>query len=312
MGSRSTAVPLILSLAVLAAACAQPPTERVDAAKQRLEAVAAEAAVYAPGAYKAAQDAAAQLDAELAAQEGRFAPSYERTGELAAALEAALDKVQPAIAAEQDRLRTETGRLVADAKRGLADAQQALEGTPGPQIPEERRAAWRSEAAGVETSLGEVDKLLAGGQLTEARRRAEAAAKAAMQVTTAVAEAQREIQAAREAAAERAARGDVTIPRAVLVDGQPLGAGEYSLRLGEEVRAPSGATQRWVEFVRSGSVAGRALAVAISDAEIREVAESPAPRNEVRVDSLRGGEYVRVWLNRGGTNYLLHLPPQSR
>jgi hypothetical protein len=24
---------------------------------------------------------------------------------------------------------------------------------------------------------------------------------------------------------------------------------------------------------------------------------------------LKGDEYLRVWINRGGVNYLLHLPP---
>jgi hypothetical protein len=32
------------------------------------------------------------------------------------------------------------------------------------------------------------------------------------------------------------------------------------------------------------------------------------PRNEVRVDHLKGGEYIRVWLNRQGVNYLIHMP----
>ena len=31
-------------------------------------------------------------------------------------------------------------------------------------------------------------------------------------------------------------------------------------------------------------------------------------RNGVRVDMLKGNDYVRVWINRGGNNYLINLP----
>jgi hypothetical protein len=27
------------------------------------------------------------------------------------------------------------------------------------------------------------------------------------------------------------------------------------------------------------------------------------------VEALKGGDYIRVWINRGGHNYLVHLPP---
>ena len=79
----------------------------------------------------------------------------------------------------------------------------------------------------------------------------------------------------------------------------------YLLRLAEDAADAAG---RWVEFVREDEVAGRGLAVVIADADINEVEKSPGPRNEARVMELREGEYVRVWLNRDGVNYLLHLP----
>jgi len=31
----------------------------------------------------------------------------------------------------------------------------------------------------------------------------------------------------------------------------------------------------------------------------------------VRVDMLKGNDYVRVWINRAGTNYIIHLPPAA-
>lgn len=68
-------------------------------------------------------------------------------------------------------------------------------------------------------------------------------------------------------------------------------------------------SERWVEFVKNGGVAAREVATVISDADIAQIAEvTPPARNQARVDALKGGEYVRVWLNREGTHFLVNLP----
>jgi len=185
MGSRLSAALFCCSLAVWATGCAQPPTERVTAAKKGLEAVAADATAYAPAAYKAAQDAAAQLDAELAQQAKGYFPSYDRTGQLTAALEEAVAKIPAAVDAGKGRLRTETTQMIADTRTALAGAQTSMEAMNARQLPADQRSAWQTESARVDTSLAEVDKLLAAGQLAEAKRQAEVAQKAAAQVTTA-------------------------------------------------------------------------------------------------------------------------------
>ncbi len=312
MRSRLSATLLTMSVAIGAASCAQPPTTRVDAAKAELQQLPAEAATYAAGALKAAQDAAAQLDAELAARAGDYFPSYDRAGQLAAALEEATAKVAPAIVEGKQRARTETARMVTDTRRALTEAGQTIEAMTARHASADQRKEWQAAAAAATTTLDDADKLLASGDLPAARRQAEAAGKAAAPVTSAVAAIQVEIEAARQAAAEQAAQGDVTLERNVLADGQRLAAGSYMLRLGDEVKTPAGGTERWVEFTRSGKVAGRALAVMVPDAEIRQVAKSAGPRDGARVELLKGGEYYRVWLNRGGVNYLIHLPPPAR
>lgn len=299
-----TKVLVAVASALLAWGCSQPPP-RAAAARAALDAIAAEAKTYAPDKYKAAAELASQLDAELRAQAGRFAAfrSYDRAGELAASLEAATGEVRRAIADERERLRKESDRTIADAKAALADARQLLEKIPAGQMPKDREPAWRTDLAQAETSLERTNRLLAGDQLGDAL-------KSAKEVSTAVAELQAELQKAREDAAARVARGEVTIPRAVLVDGKPLAAGTYRLRLAREgppLPGETGGAGRWVEFLRNGTVAGRGLAVVIPDAEIGKVAKSPPPRNAARVDWLRGGEYLRVWLNRNGMNYLVHM-----
>ena len=303
---RLAAVLLGASLAVWTAGCAQPPTAEVDAAKAKVQAIAAEAAAFAPDAYKAAQDAVAQLDAETRAQAEKFAltRSYARVSELAAAAGTAADRAQQAANTEKERLRTEAGRVATDAKRALADATALLEKAPRTEVE-----ALKANVAAAETSLGEVDSLLSAGQLKEAHQKAETARQAVSQISNTIQEA----EAAAAAEAEQRSPDRTVVPRAVLADGNRLPAGTYSLRVTSEqapaVEGQPAATGRWIEFLRDGKVAGRALAVVLTTAEVREVAKTPGPgRNEVRVELLKDNDYIRVWLNQGGANYLIHMP----
>ena len=106
---------------------------------------------------------------------------------------------------------------------------------------------------------------------------------------------------------------NVRVPQAVLADGKPLAAGVYEVRITTDRPAPavgqSAAGECWVEFLKEGSVAGREVASVIVPADIASVAKGPAPKpNSVRVDELKGGEHVRVWINSAGTHYLINLP----
>ncbi len=107
--------------------------------------------------------------------------------------------------------------------------------------------------------------------------------------------------------------GSVRLGQAVRANGQALPAGTYTLRLTSETpaavvgQAPSSA--RWVEFVQGGQVRGRELATVVSAADISIVGKTKTPPGpgSARVHELRGGDYVRIWLNSGGTHYLVHL-----
>lgn len=313
MRSRHLLSFLVLSLTVLTVGCAEPPTAAVEAAKGRLAAVATEGSTYAADAYETAEEAASRLDTELETQAASFAlfREYERASELIAAVETAVDGVESAIESEKQRLRNETNGVVADAERAATNAQDSITAIPPEDLPEEQASAWDSDLAGVETSITETGRLLAGEQLYDARREADSALGAANGINAAITAHVAEVERVRQEAADRRARGYVTIPTAVMADGQRLAAGDYLLRLAEEAPAASdtGPDGRWVEFVDGEDVAGRGLAVVIPDSEISEVSESGSPRNEARIVALKGGEYVRVWLNRDGVNYLVHMPP---
>jgi hypothetical protein len=107
--------------------------------------------------------------------------------------------------------------------------------------------------------------------------------------------------------------GSVTIRHKVTAEGQPLAPGTYQVRLSnDEVQPVAGQTpgsERYVEFVRAGKVVAKAMATVVPDSEIKTIAKGPQPpRGGSRVDLLKGNDYVRVWINRGGNNYMIHLP----
>ena len=72
--------------------------------------------------------------------------------------------------------------------------------------------------------------------------------------------------------------------------------------------------ERWVEFVQGGKVVGREVASIIPADEVKDTQPGPdlqgsAPRAGTRVELLKGGDYLRVWITRGGVQYLIHMPP---
>ena len=108
--------------------------------------------------------------------------------------------------------------------------------------------------------------------------------------------------------------GSIRLTQAVMADGKALSAGTYQVRLTTDQPTPAAGEspggERWVEFVKNGTVAGREVATVVSADDINTIAKGPRPKaNASRVDVLRGGEYVRVWINRGGNNYLVNMPP---
>jgi hypothetical protein len=112
------------------------------------------------------------------------------------------------------------------------------------------------------------------------------------------------------------ALGSVRIPWAVMADGKALKAGTYQVRLTSQAAMPVVAGQqmeRWVEFVQGGKVAGREVVSIVPASEVKDLQPGPdAPpssRPGSKVEMLKGNEYLRVWINRAGVNYLIHMPP---
>lgn len=111
------------------------------------------------------------------------------------------------------------------------------------------------------------------------------------------------------------ALGSARLGKAVMADGKSLAAGSYSLRVSDEkpaaVVGQSADESRWVEFVQGGTVKGRELATVLSKDAVKELAKKagsggPAA-GTVKVELLKGDDYIRIWANKGGMQYLIHL-----
>jgi len=188
---------------VLSVGCGKPPAEKIAAADQALgEARTEGAADYAPESLKAAEDARAQLDAELKAQEDKFAlfRSYDKAGELAAASEKAAQQAQVDAEEGRKQAREDASQMIAEVRASVLEVQQMLEHAPRGKGAEADLAVLRSDLSGVETTLTEMDSAFADEQYKESIAKAESAKQSIDAIRA-------EIERAVEMAKSRRARG---------------------------------------------------------------------------------------------------------
>lgn len=106
--------------------------------------------------------------------------------------------------------------------------------------------------------------------------------------------------------------GTVRIAQSVLAHGQPLAPGTYEVRLTDESLPPNPGQSpdavRVVEFVKDGQVIARdAAEVMTAEGSVVGTAGG-AGSSKPRVETLKGGEFVRVSATRDGKRYLIYLP----
>ena len=110
------------------------------------------------------------------------------------------------------------------------------------------------------------------------------------------------------------ALGSVHLPKGVTADGKALPAGTYNVKLTAAQAAPEAvgtteALERWVELSQGKEVKGREVVSIVPQAEIKMVVKDTPPASGAsKVQLLKGNDYLRVWINRGGTHYLIHFP----
>jgi len=109
--------------------------------------------------------------------------------------------------------------------------------------------------------------------------------------------------------------GSVRLTQRVKANGEILAPGAYEIRLTADLARPSASGQtpqleRWVEFRQGGQVKGKEVTSIVPARDISKVQKDSAPKaGSSKVEMLKGKEYVRIWINRGGNHFLIYLPP---
>jgi hypothetical protein len=108
-----------------------------------------------------------------------------------------------------------------------------------------------------------------------------------------------------------ASLGTVRITQPVMAGGTMLQPGTYEVRdTGEHVKPLPGQgeeAQTKVEFVSNGRVVASDIAELMSSGT-RPVGTSGGAGGRLRMERLKGDEFVRVSAMRDGERYLIHLP----
>lgn len=120
-------------------------------------------------------------------------------------------------------------------------------------------------------------------------------------------------QSAGQVAKDPSRLATVRITTAVLANGAPLSPGTYEVRLTQERPTPgpgqSREARQWVEFFANGKVVGREIAQVLRDNDLPAAgASSVRVPDGTRVETLKGGDFLRISVKRAGERYLVYLP----
>jgi hypothetical protein len=179
---------------VLMVGCAKPPQDSITAATTAMDAAKPMASEYAPSSLQAAEDAKAALDAEIKAQQDKFAlfRSYKKTDELVADLKAKSDKAAADAAAGKAQAKNDATTAINDATTALTDAKAMLDKAPKGKGTAADLEAMKADLTAAESTINDANTAMAAEKFKDAKAKADAAKSSAANVVS-------QIQAAMEA-----------------------------------------------------------------------------------------------------------------
>ncbi len=165
----------LVGVALLVGACSKPPQAELDAAKSALGgAEAAGAAEYASDAWSSAQQAMNAAEAEIAAQNEKFAlfRSYTKAKELVAAGDAAARAAEQAANEGKERARQEAQAGHDAVMAAIANAETLMAELEGcrrkPKGFKEDMEVMKGTLDGLKATAGEIANMIAGGSYLQA------------------------------------------------------------------------------------------------------------------------------------------------
>jgi hypothetical protein len=167
------------------AACAKAPQEEMTSAQAAIDqARTAEAEKYAAEGYRAASDSLSAAQAEIQAQNAKFAlfRKYDRAKALIAASQSAAAKAQSDAAVNKTAAKTAADEALAAATSAVDSAKVMLDRAP---VGKDNRAdveMMKTDLAGAETNLEQVRQAIAQEDYLGAKSQADAIRDKAMQI----------------------------------------------------------------------------------------------------------------------------------
>lgn len=164
--------------ALTLAGCAEPPQAEIDAVKTALEAARTTGAgEYAPEALQQAEAAQAKLDAELQAQQEKFAlmRSYDTATTLAAEAKAAAENAATTANANREAAKQESSALIAETATLIEETKALLASAPKGKGSAADLKALEGDIAAIEQSVVDTQAAYDAGNYLQAKSLAQAA-----------------------------------------------------------------------------------------------------------------------------------------
>jgi hypothetical protein len=145
------------------------------------QAVAAEAAEYAPTELQKARESVASLEAELTAQGERLAlmRSYTRAEELAASARSAAEEATSAAGSGREQARNEATLAVQSLRASVEEVKLLLEEAPTGKGTAADLEAMKADLAAIEGSFDDLEQSLGQGRYKDATLKARASLESA-------------------------------------------------------------------------------------------------------------------------------------
>lgn len=154
----------LLVLAVVFAGCAKPPEMEMKDSQAALDDArnSAQADKWASSEYAAAKSSLDAANAEVTAQNERFAlmRNYDKAKEMFAAAKADADKAKQAAIANKEAAKNEANTKLNEATAAIAAAREALAKAPVTKDTKADIQLFTSDLDGLDQSLGEVRNMI--------------------------------------------------------------------------------------------------------------------------------------------------------
>lgn len=155
-----------MGIAVLFSSCAKVPQAEVDAATAAIQEVKdANADLYVPEAYQALVDSMKSANEKIEVAKAKWFPNYTKAKETLAFVSQNAVDIKAKSEARKVELKAETEAMIVEVKALVAENTALIAKAPRGKEGREALEAIKSDLAVAETTVTEVEALLANGDL---------------------------------------------------------------------------------------------------------------------------------------------------